>query len=157
MIYNKELKTIKDLNFKCSAGERLLAIELLKLVKIKAITKLIYNKQIQINGHNRRVDFSFMCNGIEIWIEYNGAQHYTITQYTPTEEKLAIQKQRDKQLRRYARGQKIPLIVYGCEKNDGAYTEYFNNMYITYPNVLKAIHKAVEGKFNYMVNNKKRN
>lgn len=156
MTYNKQLKTINDINSNFTAGERLLAIQLLKLVKSKTITNLIYNKQVKINGHNRRIDFSFICNGIEIWIEYNGAQHYTITKFTPNEEKLAIQKQRDKQIRYYAKGQKIPLIIYGCEKNDEPYTEYFNNMYITYPNVLKAIHKAVEGKFNYMVNNKKK-
>lgn len=159
MTTNKKLKTIDDLNFKFNSNaEKFTAEILLQLVKNKAIYNLIYNKPIKLGESICFIDFSFMCNGVEIWLEYNGAQHYVLSRFNDFDEsKLLTQKQRDKQIRRYARGQKIPFIVYGCEKNGSDYASHFNNMNITYPNILKAVHKAVEGKFNYMFNNKKKN
>lgn len=159
MVINQKLRKIDDLNFEFNSNaEKFTAEVLIQLVNNKAIYNLIYNKPVKINDRTRYIDFSFMCNGIEIWLEYNGAQHYVLSKHNDFDEsKLLSQKQRDKQLRKFASGQKIPFIVYGCEKNGKEYASHFNNMNITYPNILKAVHKAVEGKFKYMFNNKKKN
>lgn len=158
MINNVKLKTISDLNIEFNSGaEKFIATILIQLVKDKAIYNVIYNKPIKIENRIKYVDFSFMCSGVEIWLEYNGAQHYMVCGNTKDEAQLLQLQLRDKKVRQYARGAKIPFIVYGVEKNSAEYSNHFNNMNITYPHILKAAHKAVEGKFNYMFNNKKRN
>lgn len=98
---------------KMSFGERCIH-ECLEEHGIFHIQEQTINDVIEGKNSNLvRIDFTLEYNGIPVWIEYNGKQHYAdIPQYSKDDEEwLVKQVKRDRNVEAYCREQGIKLIV----------------------------------------------
>jgi len=64
--------------------------------------------QMTVDGYNKHFNIAF---------EYQGEQHYKITRYTETEEKLKKQKSRDRLIKRLLKKHAVNLIVINYRQN----------------------------------------
>lgn len=93
---------------KCSSGENII-IGLLENFNIR------YNFQYSLQSNTfsqskMYIDFRFILNNKEYFIEYNGKQHYEPIEYFGGKDRYSIQKIRDEELRKYCKDNDIILI-----------------------------------------------
>lgn len=118
---------------------------------------LTYNKRVKIDNDvsaYRKIDFIFFDrDGNEIWLEYNGYQHYglcPINHYSQIE--LDAQMHRDRIVRKHAYRRNILMIVIGTKHADEDITNRLNLYNINATQIFNSM-KYV-GKAKYIFNHK---
>lgn len=118
---------------------------------------LTYNKRTPIDNDTaayRKIDFIFSDRvGNEIWLEYNGYQHYglcSLNHYSQIE--LDAQMHRDRIVRKHAYKRNILMIIIGTKSPDANISARLNLYNIDATQILNSMQYV--GKAKYLFNHK---
>lgn len=114
-VYQTPANNLQGFNptFNGSLGEEIVGIWLLENNINHTRRNLLRDKPIEgrTPGSTVEIDFTLKVSGKEIWIEYNGEQHYRRSpKFCPTQEEYLGQLTRDENVRKYAKENNILLI-----------------------------------------------